>query len=134
TNGAVGDLFSPHLDGNNDVLHDCGIDESCSNGKRERYVQKEHKDRPGHGTCANPGNCNRERYEKANSQFHEVYPDLLLRLNVDAAFLLAARPATRSRIVCVGWKAGAGFAPDALVNLVIERQQWNGMRPFVVPD
>src|SRR5580698_8059866 len=71
TNGAIGDLFPPHLDRNDDELHDCGVDESCSNGKRERYMQKEHQDRRSNGACSNSGDCDRERYEKANGQFHK---------------------------------------------------------------
>src|SRR5580698_8454395 len=71
TNGAIGDLFPPHLDGNNDELHDCGVDESCSNGKRKRHMQKKNQDRRSDGACTNSSDCNRERYEKAYGQFHE---------------------------------------------------------------
>jgi hypothetical protein len=67
----IRDLFPPHLYGDDNELHDGGVDEGCSDGKRERHMQKEHEDGRCDGACSNPGDCNCKRYEKADGQFHE---------------------------------------------------------------
>src|SRR5215468_7825770 len=61
-------------------------------------------------------------------------PDLLLRLNVNTALLLAARPASRTRIIRVGWQTRARLASDARIALFVKRQERDAVLLRVVPD
>src|SRR5258708_27603535 len=59
---------------------------------------------------------------------------VLRGLQVDAALLFPATPASGAGIVGVEGQAGTGLAADAGVTLVVEREKRNVVLPGIVPN
>src|SRR3981081_1566428 len=65
----------------------------------------------------------------------DTLSDCVLRgLQMDAALLFPTTPTSGAGIVGVEGQAGAGFAADAGVAVVVETEKWNVVLSGVVPD